>query len=285
MNFQNKIINGSNKKVLEVIILDNEDIEEVKRKYVLCECVMLDLSSLEYLKLFKCIDTLILTGGIPTDKGMKCLYLQKEIENLILDYEETDNDSEGIDLNKFPKLKYVLSRSNLNICEGQQAISDEIQMEVLNYYKDGKPLKVKYASNYDLFQEKRFCFFSTEANHLVSATIINILKKFEDMLSEQYSDIIFSNNLDSIGIIVICMPDDMLAQGYGKERRLVSLKKRYADVRLQITYSDFLDADRNQQLHMCKNIIEEAAKYIYKKDKTFMFVQFVNAINNIAEIL
>lgn len=34
---------------------------------------------------------------------------------------------------------------------------------------------------------------------------------------------------------------------------------------------------------MCKGIIEETAKYIYRKDKTFRVAEFVNAVNGIVE--
>ncbi len=279
MRLQNKTIDGEDKKVLEVYVYDDNDITEIRTNYSHCECVQIDLSSLQYLDLFQRITTLILTGGVPTPEGLQCLYNQKDLDTLVLDFEETDSDEEGVKLNLFPNLKYVLSRSNLNIYNCNPDNHKNMRMEILNFYKDGRKLNVEYASNYNLFQKKKFLFFSTESKSPTSMMIIEILRPIEKILNEKFNNIDFSQNLDSVAIIPICMPDSMLVQGFGKERRLVSRKKRFADVRLQIPYNEFVLAERTQQIIFCRENIEKAALYISTKDKTFALQEFLSSID------
>ncbi len=101
---------------------------------------------LEFLNYFHNIKALVLTGGMPTRSGLSVLYEQDQLEELVLDYEETGSDEDAIDLRCFPNLQYVLTRSNLNI----KNAGDNYPVEVRNYYKNGKPVKISVMPSEDL---------------------------------------------------------------------------------------------------------------------------------------
>ena len=220
-----------------------------------------------------------------SEEGLQCLYRQKSLETLVLDYEETESNEDAVDLFNFPKLKYVLSRSNLNICNYENRVSSEISIVILNYYHNGKRIKGTYPNNYNLFQEKKFMFLSTEAKSPASTSLIKILVDVEKAFQKKYKNEKFSDELEQISIIPICISNDMINQGFGKERRYVSLKKQIADIRIQIPYLDFIGSGEKQQAILCKKNIIEAVKYISKKDKSFKIDNFMCAINFVFEKL
>lgn len=280
MHFFEEIIRGKTEKVLDVFVQDIDDVREICQNYANCDCIRMDLSSLQYLQFFRCIRTLILTGGIPSADGLKCLYLQKNLLNLILDFEETDTDEDGIDLSQFPDLQYVLSRSNLNFRNAECIDRTICTVDVLNFYKDGKKVKVRYDPNYNLFQAKKFLFFSTEAYNPAGEIIMSILVPAEKIFYEKYHEVSFSDCIEHIGIIPICLPQPLIEQGAGKIRKYVSLKRKTADVRLRLSYEELMNGDWKCAQKLCVKNIEEAAKYIAEKDKTFKFERFLAAIDD-----
>ena len=90
--------------------------------------------SVQNLTLFPNAEVLILTGGIPTEEGKQVLYSNNKIRELVLDYEETDSDEDGIKLEKITSLEYVLSRSNLNINQADKPYAG-ITIQIINILK------------------------------------------------------------------------------------------------------------------------------------------------------
>ena len=125
---------------------------------------------------------------------------------------------------------------------------------------------------------KSFLFFSTESKGSAATQIMRILNPVETYFTQNYRGIKFSENLDDIAIIPVCIPEDMIQDGCLKERRNVSLKRRYADIRLHISYDAFIKGDQSARIALCAKNIAEAVSYIKKKDKTFDVEQFLNAI-------
>ncbi len=62
--------------------------------YTDCPAVQIGLDLLEFLSCFHNIKALVLTGGMPTRSGLSVLYEQDQLEELVLDYEETDSDED-----------------------------------------------------------------------------------------------------------------------------------------------------------------------------------------------
>ena len=272
MEYRERAINGGLYQFLNALILDDADRSEI-RGHSNCENIEIELTSLEYLCVFPVIRNLIITGGIPTAEGFDALYAHQELEQLVLDYEETDSDEEGIDLSRLPNLKFVLSRSNLNILHFDPDQFPSIRIKVLNYYREGKPVKVNYPDGFDLYPKTSFWFLSFETYEAVGSMLADLLYPVEMEFTDRHFGDSFSERLDRIAIIPMCMPTVIL-----KERRYISWKNRYADIRLIIPYHEFLHADHAERISLCKTNIRHAAEYVRKTDPTFEADRFLNAV-------
>lgn len=272
MEYIERVINGGLYQFLKAYIWDDDDRAEILH-HTDCENIEIELSSLEYLCVFPSIRNLIITGGIPTAKGFAALYAHSELEQLVLDYEETDSDEEGIDLSRFPHLKYVLSRSNLNICNYIPEQETSIHIKVLNYYRDGKPVKVEYYDKYDLYRISSFWFVSLEAYEPAGAKLAGLLFPVEREFTNRHFGERFSEQLDCLSIIPICMPTVIY-----KERRYISWKNRFADIRLIIPYHEFLYSNQTERIALCKKNIVDAVEYVRKKDATFEADRFLKEV-------
>lgn len=151
MELLNRLINNEELPMLQINSIDDKDSMDITKNYAMHKCVEIGLDLLQYLDLFKEITTLVIKGGMMSEEGLKCLYRQKSLETLVLDYEETESNEDAIDLFSFPKLKYVLSRFNLNISNYENRNSSEVNIVILNYYHNGKRIKGTYPDNYNLF--------------------------------------------------------------------------------------------------------------------------------------
>lgn len=272
MEYRERVINGGLYQFLNAFIQDDEDRAEIHH-HTHCENIEIELSSLEYLCVFPVVRNLIITGGIPTAKGFAALYAHSELEQLVLDYEETDSDEEGIDLSRFPHLKYVLSRSNLNICSYIPGQETSIPIKVLNCYRDGKPVKVEYPETYDLYKKSSFWFVSLETYEAAGMKLAGLLFPVETEFTNRHFGERFSEHLDCLAIIPICMPTVTL-----KERRYISWKNRYADIRLIIPYHEFLYSSQTGRIALCKKNIVDAVEYVRKKDATFEADRFLEEV-------
>lgn len=279
MRIQNKTINDCEVPVLEVTILDDEDIADIQLNYFKCKNVQIELSSLQYLSLFSEINVLIITGGMATPEGLMCLYGLKELETLVLDFEETDSDEDGIHLERFPKLHYVLSCSDLNIYHYNELNTQNIRIEVINFYGQGRPKKIQPVFSSNLYAKRKFLFFSAEAQSPTSVMIIQLLRPIENAFDAEFGKLVFSESLDSIGIIPICRPESDLLHFVIKERKYVSLKRRYADIRIRIPFEEFVSGDRTKRIILCKENIACAVRYISRKDKSFASDEFLKIID------
>lgn len=274
MQIITKTIHDKSISILTISVLDEEDITEIQTSYANYPAVQIGLDLLEFLKYFHNIKTLVLTGGMPTLLGVSILYQQYQLKELILDYEETDSDKDAIDLKYFPDLQYVLTRSNLNIKNAGQ----NYPVEVTNYYKNGKPLKISVAPCQNILQQKVFLFFSTEAQTPAGPILMGILRPIELQFHQLYKSVVFSQIIQEIAIIPICFPEYIIQGRDIKERKYISFKRSTADLRLFLSYEDLIEADNNERKKLCFEMIQKAAEYIAMKDSTFQKEKFIDAI-------
>lgn len=73
------------------------------------------------------------------------------------------------------------------------------------------------------------------------------------------------DKLDNITIIFICTDEEMLSDGFYPERRYISWKNKYADIRLIIPYLQFINADNDTRKKMMWDVIERSLDYIRKR--------------------
>lgn len=116
--------------------------------------------------------------------------------------------------------------------------------------------------------ENKFLFFSAEAKSPAGYHLINLIHPIEISFNKDYSDKYSSAELENITIVFICTDEDMIAQGFYKERKYISHKNKYADIRLHIPYDEFLKADLPTRKQMMWNVITRAFAYL-KARKVF----------------
>jgi len=101
-----------------------------------------------------------------------------------------------------------------------------------------------------------YIFMSSESNGGVRYDLNKVYMSFDEKLKGlKATD--YGKELDSIGIIMVCATQELLDSGFLAERRYISWKKRFADMRLQINHNDFVNTDtRGRQLLVAKNIVD-----------------------------
>ena len=62
-----------------------------------------------------------------------------------------------------------------------------------------------------------------------------------------------------------CFDKNFLSVGFGKTRKYISYKNRYADIRLNIPFEEFMEADKDKRIDMVKNNIYESIRIIDSK--------------------
>ncbi len=269
--------------VLEVNVYDSEDIREINEHFYAVKNIMIEQSAMRYLRLFQQVEVLVLTGGIPEKEDLQALYDCSSIKILVLDYEETDTDEEGIVLSRFPNLKYVLSQSNLNIHNLAAMTDSNIKIDIVNVYTDGRNVKRALIRDGGLLAVPHALFFSVEAQSPASVSIMKILKPIEDALNPIMLSGKYSSKLDEVCIIPICLSNKMLENGFGKERKYISFKQRRADIRLQINYESFLSANDREQINLCLECIVKSIEIIQKKDPSFKVELFIGDLSKVID--
>ena len=268
MEWRKKRIAGHLVTVLDISYCDETDLRAIQNKLFEAEAVQLGLNDLPKLAFFSKIETLVLTGGEISEEGQKFLYQQSHLKHLVVDYEETDSDEEGINLSLFPELQTVVSRSNLNIIIGDSEKSRPLNVEICNWYEKGKPKKITFPDSIELCRASAPVFLSAEAETPMGIMLVRILKEYERRI-ENYDITRYSDNLDSIGIILVCMTQSLLTAGFGKERWIVDLARREADLRPRIDYVAFANASEQERKQLCMEAIEKALKKVSEKDNSF----------------
>lgn len=112
----------------------------------------------------------------------------------------------------------------------------------------------------------KYIFFSVEAEHAVSYLLMENLNRIEKIiLPLNPSD--YCAEIDQIAIIPICIPDEMIMDGFGKERKMISHIKRFADIRLRIDYLSFLEATPDERNELCIKCIVDSIEIVGKRMK------------------
>ena len=270
MEILEKTINGKTLCFLNTEAFDRSDWAALSTSGSPERNLCLSLSDLDKLPCFLAPEALLLKDGSLGTSGFEPLYGVKELKTLVLDYEETDSDEDGIHLDRLPALDYVLSRSNLNIYHLSEAKGPII--EVRNIWRSGKAVKITLAPGAELAKRQHFVFFSTEGESPAAVGIMEILNPIQAALNE--TDKRYSTQLDRIAIIPLCV-SDLTAP----ERRYVSLKKRYADLRLRMDWDAFRTAAPERRKQLCRENIRTSAAYIAKKDASFLLEEFLADID------
>ena len=104
-------------------------------------------------------------------------------------------------------------------------------------------------------------FISIEAGNSVAFIINDIRKMIENNVGEiEVCD--YTNDLERIGIIINSWDQSDLNFGHGKERKYINYKQKFADIRLNIPYDEFLAADKQKRFEMVKKNIYDSIRAV-----------------------
>lgn len=117
---------------------------------------------------------------------------------------------------------------------------------------------------YDMFPDAYMTpfTFSTESESPAAQMIMDnfclIEKNMRVTSLAKYTDV-----LDSIGIIPECLSEEFLRTfDCGKDRKYISWKKRYADIRLRVPFLSFVQAPKEERMERCKQIIRDSLEVV-----------------------
>ena len=107
-------------------------------------------------------------------------------------------------------------------------------------------------------------FFSMETMGRADKVILPLMR----LIDKSLKDIDIKNytkDIDSIGIIINCFNKKSLDEGFGKPRKYISYKQRFADIRLNISYEELMSADKERQYEMVKQNIYDSIMVVDEK--------------------
>ena len=133
-------------------------------------------------------------------------------------------------------------------------------------------------------------FISCDAQLPVAALIHDVNKLLIERLENNIVVSKYTNNIDSIGIIFLSFTDEWKKWGHGKERRYISYKNRFADIRLSIPFDEYLKADKLTRFNMLKDTMILAVQIIdqrinKKKGCSFDGQKMINDIETLIKDL
>lgn len=111
----------------------------------------------------------------------------------------------------------------------------------------------------------RFLFFSAEAQSPTGKYLMNIVNPVEQRFNEIYESKYKNEELERIAIIFICTNESMHESGFYRERDYISHKNKYADMRLNVSYNEFLKADEELRKQMIWEVIKHSLDNIRRK--------------------
>lgn len=123
MRYIKRFINNNESSFLELTVYDEEDINFITT-HLHEKNIAVSMDMLKYLSYFPKTKNLVLMPGFFEEKDLLCLYKLKELQSLIIDYENVDGEFKyQIDLSKFPHLEYLFSKRSDNFCNLEKSNS------------------------------------------------------------------------------------------------------------------------------------------------------------------
>lgn len=108
-----------------------------------------------------------------------------------------------------------------------------------------------------------FLGFSAEASSPAGAFLMDLVKPIRKSFATRCKGKNYCPDLQNIFIVFICL--DQSFQGAYKERKYISRKNQYADIRLYLSYEDFLSATNAERVNMVWNTIQKAIEIVSQK--------------------
>ena len=129
--------------------------------------------------------------------------------------------------------------------------------------------------------DENILFFSAEAKAPAGKLLMDLIGPIETEFNKKFSSKYSGGKLKCVTIVFICMDEDMLHKGFYEERRFISWKKQYADIRLMIPYTPFLKGSLNEKKQLVWEVIKQALEYLYSKNAFSNIDEFAKDISNV----
>ena len=111
-----------------------------------------------------------------------------------------------------------------------------------------------------------FLGFSAEATSPAGYLLMELIKPIRRNFNECFASKKYSTDLDELFIVFICMSQKM--GGY-KDRKYISRKNRYADIRLNMDFDQFLLCDSKKRWLMMWALIQVAIDIVSERVSDF----------------
>ena len=112
-------------------------------------------------------------------------------------------------------------------------------------------------------------FISIEAERAEETGIDNIMTKVRKKLSFLSEDTdAYGTEFNDISIIPVCVSEEMWQTLGWKERKLISRKKKEADIRLKMDFRRFNKADAEEKYILFADIIVKSVLVVKEKSKS-----------------
>lgn len=126
-----------------------------------------------------------------------------------------------------------------------------------------------------------FLFFSAEAKSPAGKYLMDLISPIEVEFNEKFSNKYSVDKLNNITIVFICTDEEMLSQGFFKERHYISWKQKYADIRLMIPYVSFVHANPEIKKKMMWDVILRALDYLRERNALLSIEEFTKDLQTI----
>ena len=111
---------------------------------------------------------------------------------------------------------------------------------------------------YDMFPDAYIAPLDFSAETQMPMIIDNLMSIKKNMRVTSLAK--YTDALAHIGIIPVCMTEEFLS--CWKERRYISWKKRYADIRLHVQLVPFVQAPKEERMAQCKRIVRDSLEVV-----------------------
>lgn len=125
----------------------------------------------------------------------------------------------------------------------------------------------------------RFLSFSAEATTPAGGLLMNLINPIKNLFYESFHNKTYTPDLDEIFIVFVCISNEMHIDGkIYKDRKYISRKNRYADIRLNLNYEEFINSQRTQRIHLIWNTIIEAITIVSQRVPSINKDELINDI-------
>lgn len=110
-----------------------------------------------------------------------------------------------------------------------------------------------------------FLGFSAEATAPAGYLLMTLLRPVRELFQEKCSQKKYCSELDSIFIVFVCTSKEMKSDGFYKDRKYVSHKGRYADMRLNMDYDLFIESNNEKRMRMMWDVIKQSVEIVFNR--------------------